>query len=360
MQTDLSERVSERRDTVASQRAALLKRFFPEEPPVLWCPSLAHYDASGKIDARRIAAHLAHLSPHVKGFLIPGSTSDGWELSEAEFWELLEIALEQTDRLKLHLLIGVLRTDASAALALTKQVIEHIQRRTGDTDPQEALLKAGVCGVAVCAPRGEKVSQAEMDRAFSSVLDLGLPTAVYQIPQITKNEIGPELIFELSQRYRNFILFKDSSGGDRAVTSGRNLCGVFTMRGAEGDYARWFKAAGGPYGGFLLSTANCFAAELHEMIDDLSSGKVKEAESLSNRVTNALKDVFALLQSFPDGLIYANANKAIDHFFAHGPEAAKVPPPRIHAGSSLPVETIRKTGEVLQKYGLMPKSGYLK
>src|SRR2546423_245670 len=106
MQTELETNVSEQYDPVVAQRARMLKRFFPQNPPALWCPSLTHYDSAGKIDGKRIAAHLAHLSPYVKGFLIPGSTSDGWELSESEFWDLLDIALAQSERLKLHLLVG--------------------------------------------------------------------------------------------------------------------------------------------------------------------------------------------------------------------------------------------------------------
>ncbi len=45
-------------------------------------------------------------------------------------------------------------------------------------------------------------------------------------------------------------------------------------------------------------------------------------------------------------------------FFAFSPKAVTVPPPRLHAGSSLSVEVIRDTG-ALDKYGFMPARGYL-
>src|SRR5437879_4047846 len=86
-----------------ARRAALKQKLFPKGVPTLWCPSLTHYDSNGGIDVARIAAHLRHLAPHSKGFLIPGSTSDGWELTDQEFWQLLDIALEQTQRLGLSL-----------------------------------------------------------------------------------------------------------------------------------------------------------------------------------------------------------------------------------------------------------------
>src|SRR6266550_8477701 len=96
----------------AVERRKLLARLLPEGIPTLWCPLITHYDRDGAIDPSRVAAHLQHLSPYVKGFLIPGSTGDGWELSDAEIRRLLEVAVEECKRLDLNLLIGVLKTDA--------------------------------------------------------------------------------------------------------------------------------------------------------------------------------------------------------------------------------------------------------
>ena len=59
-------------------RRQLLARFFPNGVPTLWCPLITHYDADGVIDRKRMAAHLEHISPFVKGILVPGSTGDGW------------------------------------------------------------------------------------------------------------------------------------------------------------------------------------------------------------------------------------------------------------------------------------------
>jgi len=73
-----------------------------------------------------------------------------------------------------------------------------------------------------------------MEHGLTPTLELGVPVALYQLPQVTLNEIGPELVSNLAGRFPNFILFKDSSGGDRVVLSGMDLGGVFTMRGAEG------------------------------------------------------------------------------------------------------------------------------
>src|SRR3954452_941962 len=101
---------------IAVARKQVLKSLFPDGIPGLWCPGLTHYDRDGAIDASRIVAHLRFMSPQVKGFLIPGSTSDGWDLSNLETRQLLEIVLPEAQKLGLHLLIGILKPTTTETL----------------------------------------------------------------------------------------------------------------------------------------------------------------------------------------------------------------------------------------------------
>ena len=343
----------------AGPRKERLASLFPTGIPALWCPLLTHYDQNGAIDRRRMAAHLRHLAPRVKGFLIPGSTGDGWEMSADEIRELLAIAVVEAERLELHLLIGVLKTDAAEMKRTVLDTLEWLKTRTHEGKPEACLAQARVGGFTICPPRGPELSQSVIEGALGSVLDLGLPTALYQLPQITRNEISPDLAFSLARRYANFLFFKDTSGADRVATAHSELDGVFLVRGAEGDYSRWLRAGGGPYHGFLLSTANCFARELHQIEIDLTAGRMDAASELSRRLTAVVNEAFRIVAGHPHGNAFANANKAMDHFFAHGPEAAKISPPRLHAGGRLPEEFIRATGKLLSESGFMPKAGYL-
>jgi dihydrodipicolinate synthase/N-acetylneuraminate lyase len=298
------------------------------------------------------------MSADVRGFLIPGSTGDGWELSDDEVRQLLEIALEQAQELKLHLLIGALKPDAEVALKMIWDTVAWIESRTGEHDAGKSLAKAGVCGFAVCPPRGKDLSQNEIQKDLESILESRVPIALYQLPQVTQNEIEPELASKLAARFPDFFMFKDTSGTDRVIASDNDLAGVFMVRGAERDYAKWPKSAGGRYDGFLLSTANCFARELRQMIVDLEEGRIDAGNKISEKLTGIISDVFNLVSPFPHGGPFANANKAMDHFFAYGPKAAGMPPPRLHAGVSLPAEMIEQTEKLLQRYGLMPTQGY--
>jgi dihydrodipicolinate synthase/N-acetylneuraminate lyase len=273
---------------------------------------------------------------------------------------VLAIGLAQARRLKAYVLIGALHPDLTQALKLMSDDVAWLEAQTSETNASKALSLARVCGFTVCPPRGQDLTQEQMRDALVSVLDLGLPTAIYQLPQITFNEISPELAGDLAGRYPNFVFFKDTSGSDKVALSGTNLHGVFTARGAEGDYARWLKAAGGPYAGFLLSSANCFARELAQIITEVSSGRSESAAHLSRRVGTAIAEVFRLAGDLPHGNPFANGNKAIDHFFAYGPEAERFPAPRLHAGVSLPAELIGSVGAILRREELMPEKGYMR
>jgi dihydrodipicolinate synthase/N-acetylneuraminate lyase len=343
----------------AVERRKLIARLWPDGIPALWCPLITHYDGEGAIDQPRVAAHLRHLSPFVKGFLIPGSTGDGWELNDQETRRLLEVAIDEIAELDLHLLVGALKTEADAALGAIGDTIKWLQARANGGPVEGSLAKARVCGFTICPPRGKELTQQQIGSALRSILETQLPVALYQLPQITQNEMSPELVAELARQHPNFVLFKDTSGADRVALSGQKLENVFLVRGAEGDYVRWPKIVKGPYDGFLLSSANCFAGELHQIIEDLKVRRGKAAQERSERLTSCINEVFGVVTGLPHGNPFANANKAVDHFFAFGPKAASAPSPRLHAGVALPADVIRAAAEALTRHGLMPAKGYL-
>src|SRR5512137_396370 len=75
-------------------RARLTQRLFPNGVPRLWCPTLTHFAAKGQLDEPRIRRHWQRLVPYVKGALVPGSTGEGWEMTESDIQELVAMVLE--------------------------------------------------------------------------------------------------------------------------------------------------------------------------------------------------------------------------------------------------------------------------
>lgn len=341
------------------QRDNLFEEIFSRGVPRLWCPPLTHYKDDGSIDDKRIEAHWKRLSPHVTGFLVPGSTGDGWELKEHEVNQLIDLAVSMATQLDVYLLIGVLKSDMQSVRRTISQIMAHLQERVGCEKHEDTLVQAKVCGFSVCPPWGEELTQQSIEAALASVLELGFPIALYQLPQITQNEVAPDTFARLAKRFKNLAAFKDSSGADHVALNDSGDSGVFLMRGAEGEYIQWLGETGGPYNGLLLSTANCFSADIAEMIRAMEEGRVARATEISENLTVTVQEVFDQASGLPVGNAFANSNKGIDHFMAHGAEAENVAPPMLHAGVRLPLEFIRATGKILRRQGLMPTHGYL-
>lgn len=345
--------------SVETLRKKLIATVLPGGIPRLWCPLLTHYNADGAIDFHRMEAHLNHIVPWVRGYLIPGSTGDGWELDQKETMQVVEFAVHMAQEKDARLLLGVLKPETDTMEETIDEMLRYLYSTTGVEDMMACLIRSHVCGFTVCPPRGQSLDQAIIREDLSRIMDKDIPIALYQLPQVTENEAAPATFEQLLKTYPNLIFFKDSSGNDRIALSDIDTGGVFLVRGAEGAYDQWLKKADGRYDGFLLSTANCFPLQLSNIIDKVEDGDPVSARDLSRRVTGVIDDVFTLVQSVPCGNAFTNANKAIDHYSAFGPSAHHREGPMLHGGIRLSSEIISATGQTLSRFGLMPSEGYL-
>jgi len=325
--------------TIQQQRASLIQRTFPRGIARLWCPPLTHYRQDASLDADRVKAHIRALAPFIGGLLVPGSTGDGWELSRAQKFELLDTVLPLAAALKLPVLIGALERTAPGML----DFIEALGPRVRE-DP--------AVGIVACAPTGAGLSDAVVEASFERILGLGLPTAIYQLPQVTGNEISSGTISRLAARYANFIMIKDSSGEDHLAEAGLDLGGVFLVRGAELGYSGWLKPQG-PYDGFLLSTANWLAPQLAAIAAKTGTGQLDKA------VDAAVAGAFDLVPGYPTGNAFGNSAKLMDHVMAYGNKAAGTPGPFSRDGSPFPQELVSRAVKLLSSQGLLPDSGYM-
>ncbi len=324
---------------------------------MLWCPLITPYDRDGAIDADRMRRHMGHLTPSVGGFLVPGSTGDGWVLSDAQTLQVLEAVVDTALARGAALLIGVLRPDVPAMQETMARTLDWLQRRAGTDDARAAMRRASVQGFTFCAPHGANLSQNDIACAFDGLFACGLPMSLYQLPQVTGNEVTPETVRALAARHPNLKMIKDTSGADRIAEAG--VDGMFLLRGAEGGYSRHLKTAGGRFDGFLLSSANGFGPQLAQMIEHQRHGRQAQADDLSARIEAVVEAVFAAAASMAFGNVFTHANKAIDHHMAYGPQARDVAAPRLHGGQILPDALIAVAGDALARHGLAPARGYL-
>lgn len=335
-----------------SARRDLLAQLFSSGIPRLWCPALTHFSAAQTPDFARIEAHLQKLAPDVRGLLIPGSTGEGWEMSDADIRGLLQGVLPLAKANGQSVLIGVLKTTTPAVLECLQDTLSWLIKTSGTSSPLEAMQKMGVVGFTVCPPQGAELSQNEIESALRQVLQIGVPTALYQLPQVTQNEMAPELLAKLAAEFPNFVLFKDTSGRDVAANAGLDLGGVFLVRGAEGDYSTWTKAGGGVYDGFLLSTANVFAPQFSEIFRLLDAGETDQAAQLSMRVSDVVAAGFEMAGEITVGNPFSNTNKLFDHVVTHGERALDHDPPLLYSGARLPQSAVKSAAQLLQEVGM--------
>ena len=344
----------------STDRSALHQRLFPGGVPTLWAPTLVFYREDGSIDQERLAAHLGFMAPHVGGVLLGGSTGDAWEMEGDELLALLDSAVPVAQRAGIALLVGILRPTAAAMLEQLESVVAWARRRGGTGTDAEVLAGAGLKGITIAPPTtSSPLGQDAIADALDPVLQRGIPTALYQLPQVTGNVMAPELVAGLAERFPNIVLFKDSGAADEVARSGLVPRDVFLLRGAEGGFAAWVRDNGGCYDGFLLSSANSVPADLASVVRDIAAGRIGEAEACSARISAVIADAFACVAGLPDGNAFANANKALAHCMAYGARALDAPPPRLHAGSHLPRSVIADTVQSLRRHAMLPEQGYL-
>jgi dihydrodipicolinate synthase/N-acetylneuraminate lyase len=160
--------------------------------------------------------------------------------------------------------------------------------------------------------------------------------------------MDPQTVASLAAEFPNFVLFKDTSGLDRVARSGLDFGGVNFVRGSEqGGYAKWTRAVGGPYDGFLLSTANVLAPELNRVLHLMDLGDSLGAEKLSLELEGLVSSVFAIVQNYSVGNAFANANKLMYHFRSNRQSFSTTPAPMLYCGERLPWEFIERTFELV-------------
>ena len=269
-------------------------------------------------------------------------------MSDADIRALLQGVLPLAKANGQSVLIGVLKTTTRKVLDCLNDTISWLMETSGENTPLAAMQKMGVVGFAVCPPQGADLSQEEIESALRQVLEIGVPTALYQLPQVTQNEMSPELVAKLAAEFPNFVLFKDTSGRDVVANAGGDLGGVFLVRGAEGGYSDWTKAGGGVYDGLLLSTANVFAPQYAEIFRLLDAGETDNAAALSARVSSVVAAGFEMAGEIETGNPFTNTNKLFDHVLTHGENSIEAAPPMLFSGARLPQNAVRSAAELLE------------
>lgn len=322
----------------------MLRKSFPR----LWFPPLTYYKESGEPDFDRMDEMLRKVHPFCQGALVPSSTGDGWVLPEAEQEAVVRHFLKGFPFGRFSLFLGALKPDAEATKAAVRRWCGLLREVSGADSDEDALVSLGVAGFVICIPHGMQ-GPAQQRAALADVLDLGLPTAFYQLPQVTGALVDPEIIAELAAEYPNLIVCKDSGGGDELAASRLLSQKLTLLRGAEGDPTAMVRGEAPIYDGLLLSTVNCFPKEYA----DLLSGPGE-----FGGFGEVIGEVFAAAAEAPISNAFSDANRAMDHVLYWGADAMERPMPVCFGGKRLPKELVQKAYDAMRVRGLVPGTGY--
>ena len=91
-----------------------------------------------------MAAHWDFMAPHVNAFLVPGSTGDAWEMNDIEVRALVDLSLKLAKEKNISLLLGVLKSNASATRHGISELLSKLKLKTGKNDPIEAMKTSKV------------------------------------------------------------------------------------------------------------------------------------------------------------------------------------------------------------------------
>ena len=309
--------------------------------PTLWFPPLTYYKEGGEIDTDAMAEALEGIYPYSRGVLVPGSTGDGWVLSEDKQEMLVRYFLKGFDFGRFSMMIGALKPTADETIAAIRKWCSIICEEAGMTDtesadPAEAMAALDVKAFVFCVPAGVCDREVQI-REMSRILDLGLPMAFYQLPLVTGVTVEPEVIAELADRYDNLIMAKDSGGKDEMAKSGLLRDRLMLLRGAEGDPSDMILGESQIYDGLLLSTVNCFAREHSELMNGKRS---------YSGYGDVISEVFAAATD-PVSNAFSDSVRAICYAKKYGKDAADITQ-WCYNGEKLPADLVQKAIDSLQ------------
>jgi Carboxypeptidase Taq (M32) metallopeptidase len=142
---------------------------------------LVFYDEAGGIDHERQLAHLAFMAPYLKGLLVPGSTGDGWDMTDDQVITALESVIPFAVKHGLDLIVGILRPAPDSASALMEKVLHHLRNRAGTPSLGDAFAAARVRGLTITAPTSDQLKSKlrEIDDLGKAGAILGWDQATY-------------------------------------------------------------------------------------------------------------------------------------------------------------------------------------
>ena len=123
--------------TVHDQRETLIRHFYPNGMPNLWCPALTHVHDDGSFDMRRMESHLRRVADFSTGWLMFGPTGHGDQLSDDGVITLLNWASRSAARNNAFLMVGAFGDDFDQGFQRATRIVGWVRDHTCQADLQD-------------------------------------------------------------------------------------------------------------------------------------------------------------------------------------------------------------------------------
>lgn len=238
----------------------------PSRFPGVLTPLVTPFTEEGGLDLAAVGAVVEHqLANGINGFVVAGTTGEGYALDAAERAAMLRTVRDLTAG-RVPVLVGV------GGMATRESVAQAVAAADGGAD-----------GLMVAGPAYVLPDQQELARHVRTVVDaVALPTVLYDYPARSGVQFGPEALDGLAD-HPLVVGIKEASGDlDRIGMMQQRYGDAIALVSGADALAMHFFAAGSD--SWIAGFANALPAEHVAMLTAASAGDLDHGWALSRRL----------------------------------------------------------------------------
>ncbi len=225
------------------------------------------FQGSGEVNPAAMKQLAEHLTPHVEGFLVNGTTGDFPLLTAAERAQMLAAVVESVGGRR-TVLAGTGSASTREAIALTAQARE-----------------IGADAALIITPYYLRTTAEGLYRHFAAIAEAvpDFPLLLYNFPQLAGQPIPPEIVARLRRDFPHIVGMKDTSGDlgySDAVLAATDA--DFRLLIGRGTVVVPGMALGAT--GTILADANIAAPAWHRVMEKVARGDWEAARSEQHRL----------------------------------------------------------------------------
>ena len=217
----------------------------------------------------------------VTGIVVSGTTGEAPTLSESEFKQLLDTAIEAASG-KIKVFAGVGSCDTKSAVHKTKIAEEH-----------------GVDGLLAVTPYYNKPTQSGLIDYYSQIADsTNLPIMLYSIPSRCGVEIAVQTAATLHSKHKNIVAIKEATDSCKRISSfRRSISEDFSIFSGDDVMTLPFMSLGAK--GVVSVLSHFFPHEMVNMANLCNNNKFHDSLKIFAKLEPALDVLFIETNPLP-------------------------------------------------------------